>query len=99
MMALSTLLLSACTERNLQPTTVSLPLYHTETQLEVVECVTQMAKLLSVDAFVGVTGSSCRLLVGDRGSGKSVVLKGCKTVRVPVWHKGKFELSCSHPSQ
>lgn len=36
---------------------------------------TQLAKLLSVGAFVGTTGASCRLLVGERGSGKSVVLE------------------------
>lgn len=75
MAALESLLRVACTERAVDPAVVSLPLYHTEAQLEVVECVSQLAKLLSVGAFVGKTGASCRLLVGERGSGKSVILE------------------------
>lgn len=75
MAALSSLLSAACVERGVDPASVSLPLYHTEAQLEVVECVTQIAKLLSVGAFIGTTGAACRLLVGERGSGKSVILE------------------------
>ena len=75
MAALGDLLGVACAERGVNPALVPLPLYYTDVQLEVVECVTQMAKLLSVGAFVGKTGAACRLLVGERGSGKSVILK------------------------
>lgn len=46
----------------------------------VVECVTQLAKLLHMGAFVGTTGPACCLLVGQRGGGKSVILEALASV-------------------